>query len=202
MPLPAPVRLSITSCWPSVSLMWAPTRRAVMSAAEPGGKPMISRSGCDGKSPARAPGAAATAVSAMTSVRISAHTARRCIARPPLALFLRRVARCGDFGGIILCRAAARGDVAYWHSAARCGVTKALQLKRRRQAARSQGPARTVRHTRAHHAMLVLILRSAQRKGCGRLQYGCARLEGGGQAGGLALMLRDASQRGSPVEKL
>ena len=130
------------------------------------------------KSPARAPGAAATAVSAMTSVRISAHTARRCIARPPLALFLRRVARCGDFGGIILCRAAARGDVAYWHSAARCGGTKALQLKRRRQAARSQGPARTVRHTRAHHAMLVLILRSAQRKGCGRLQYGCARLEG------------------------
>src|SRR5689334_4803571 len=115
MPLPAPVRPSITSCWPSVSLMWLPTRRAVMSAAEPGGKPIINRSGCDGNSPARASGAAATAVSARVSVRISAHTARRCMARPPLALFLSRVARFGDFNGIILCRRAVRGDVAYWH---------------------------------------------------------------------------------------
>ena len=40
----------------------------------------------------------------------------------------------GDFDAIILCRSAARGDVAYWHSVARCGGTKGLQLKPRRQA--------------------------------------------------------------------
>src|SRR5215813_3866178 len=129
MLLPAPVRLSITICWPSVSLMWLPTRRAVMSAAEPGGKPMISRSGCDGNSPARATGETATAVSAKISVkisvRISAHDARRCMALLPLR-FPCRVARFGDFDGIILCRRAARGDVAYWHMPYAHIVTRGL----------------------------------------------------------------------------
>src|SRR5439155_6368798 len=84
MPLPAPVRLSITSCWPSVSLMAAPTSRAVMSAAEPGGKPMISRSGCDGKSPARPCATAAAALSTRLRPKI---TIRRMAVLPVLGAF-------------------------------------------------------------------------------------------------------------------
>jgi hypothetical protein len=85
MLLPAPGRLSITTCWPSVWLMALPTRRAVMSAAEPGGKPMIRWIGRDGKSPARPCGTAAIAVSA----NVSPNTAMRCTAILPLdaALF-------------------------------------------------------------------------------------------------------------------
>src|SRR5262245_24427674 len=66
--------------------MALPTRRAVMSAAEPGGKPMIRWIGRDGKSPARPCGTAATAVSAS----VSPNTAMRCMAVLPLdaALFL------------------------------------------------------------------------------------------------------------------
>src|SRR5262245_42690048 len=59
---PAPGRASTINCWPSVLLMASPTRRAVMSAAEPGGKPIISRIGRDGKSCPCA--AAVTAVNA------------------------------------------------------------------------------------------------------------------------------------------
>src|SRR5262245_32483206 len=76
MLLPAPGRVSTTNCWPSVWLIVSPTMRAVRSAAEPGGKPTISRMGREGKSSAGACGAAATA----TSARVKPNTAMRCMA--------------------------------------------------------------------------------------------------------------------------
>src|SRR5262249_54627062 len=77
---PAPGRASTTTCWPSVLLMASPTSRAVISAAEPGGKPMIRPMGRDGWLSAFACGTAATAV----STSVSAKTAMRCMAVLPL----------------------------------------------------------------------------------------------------------------------
>src|SRR5438552_9272466 len=56
-----------------------------MSAAEPGGKPMISRSGCDGKSPARPCATATAALSTRLRPKI---TIRRMAVLPCLALLI------------------------------------------------------------------------------------------------------------------
>src|SRR5439155_1557608 len=103
--------------------MAAPTMRAVISAAEPGGKPMIRRMGCEGKSPARPCGTSTTAVSA----RIKPKTAVRRMAVLPL---LRLVmsdepvaatpADCWlhQISEAILFACGPGGDVAHWHTGA------------------------------------------------------------------------------------
>src|SRR5262245_34572035 len=61
MTLPAPPRLSITICWPRLSLIFGATMRAMMSVLPPGANGTIRRTGRTGYVCANASGAAAIA---------------------------------------------------------------------------------------------------------------------------------------------
>src|SRR5262245_14437631 len=57
----APVRFSVTNCWPRIWPILAPTMRAVRSAVEPGAKPLMTCTGWLGNSCAGAAVAASSA---------------------------------------------------------------------------------------------------------------------------------------------
>src|SRR5215470_8206570 len=64
----APVRFSVTNCWPRICPILAPTTRAVMSAVEPAAKPLMICTGAVGKSCAGAGAAAKTNAAAVAAM--------------------------------------------------------------------------------------------------------------------------------------
>src|SRR6476620_7784576 len=119
----APGLLSTTTCWPSLSLNAAPTRRASASDPPPGGQPTMSLMGLDGYVCPQAAVAPSTAVNESSMTGMRPLTRRTDDMRSPLRLlnlpsvFCDYIKEAHDFRVlhfVFRCAGARTGEVSHW----------------------------------------------------------------------------------------